>query len=75
MAGLNLGANVGARAQAYYGGSPAPQTATEAAFGPGLAPAPGAASVLSPTHPAGIAFWVGIIGVAGLLAVYYSLPG
>ena len=38
MSGLNLRANVGARAQAFYGGSPAPTTATEAAFGPALAP-------------------------------------
>jgi hypothetical protein len=29
---------------------------------------------LSPTHPAGIAFWVGIAATAAFILLWYSLP-
>lgn len=75
MSGLSLGANVGARGQAFYGSSSTPATASEAAFGPALAPSPGIGGAFSPTQPAGIALWVGLAGVAFLAFLYYSLPG
>ena len=76
MSGLSLGvgANVRAGAQPTYGSVPNPTTASAAAFGPGL-DAANSASALNPTNPAGLATWVGLIGVAGLLFIYWSLPG
>ena len=76
MAGLNLGvgANVGARAQSYYGSDSAPTTATQAAFGTANTVSAGP-SALTPTHPAGVALWVGLAGVVFLVGLYYTLPG
>lgn len=76
MAGLNLGIGAQARAQAQarYGSNPAPTTASEAAYGsaPDVASSRGA---LAPSHPAGVALWVGLGGAAFLIALYWSLPG
>lgn len=76
MPGLSLmgGGDIRAGTQARYGNSPAPTTASAAAFGTALEPA-NAQTALAPTDPAGLAFWVGAAGVAGLLFIYYSLPG
>lgn len=74
--GLNLGVagDIRAGSQSRYGSSPAPTTAQAAAFGPALDTASGA-SALSPNDGTGLAFWVGALGVAGLVFIYYSLPG
>jgi hypothetical protein len=77
MPGLSLGAGAQVRAGAgapMWGSSPAPTTATEAAYGTAAAPS-AATSSLTPTNPAGLAFWIGIAGVTFLVGVYYSLPG
>jgi hypothetical protein len=78
MPGLNLGVGAQVRGTAIgsnaYGASPPPTTATAAAFGPAATPAASSAN-LTPTTPGGLAFWVGVAGVAFLAAVYYSLPG
>jgi hypothetical protein len=29
---------------------------------------------LAPTHPAGVAFWVGVASVAAFILLWYSLP-
>jgi len=71
---LGVGANVRTGAQPSYTSSPAPTTATEAAFGPGASMAPAVAG-LAPNTPAGLAVWVGIGGLVLLVAVYFSLPG
>lgn len=76
MSGLNLmgGAQVTARAQARAGTVAAPATASAAAFGTSLTPAH-SATALAPTNPGGLAFWIGIAGVAVLGLLYWSLPG
>jgi hypothetical protein len=78
MAGLNLDMRMGgsarAGAQARYGNSPAPTTATEAAYGTALAPSGGLSSLLMPNDATGVALWVGVAGLAWLLFLYYSLP-
>lgn len=78
MPGMNLRAGVTAQggAQARYGNVPNPTSATEAAFGPGLAPATGGGlAALAPTNAAGVAFWVGVGGFIILGMLYWSLPG
>lgn len=77
MPGLSLGAGAQVRTGGNYGfssQSPQPTTATAAAFGPSSAPAP-MSSNLSPANAGGLAFWVGVAGVALLVGIYYSLPG
>ena len=76
MSGLNLGVagDIRAGSQSRYGSSPNPTTASSAAFGPSLDTA-SATSALSPSEGTGLAFWVGALGVAGLVFIDYSLPG
>lgn len=71
---LGVGGSVRAGAQSRYGSAPAPTTAQAAAYGPAndvTTPT----SALAPTTGTGLAFWVGAVGVAGLVFIYYSLPG
>lgn len=77
MAGLNLRA--GGNASVFTGASNAgaPVTVQEAAFGSanGIGSAPtGSFMALSPTNPAGIAFWSGVAGLTFLLVLRHSLP-
>lgn len=78
MPGLNLnaGAQVRVTGPTIGNGGPAPQTVTQAAFGPGFSQTgqPSTRSVLMPNDPFGLALWVGIAAVAGLLFIRYSLP-
>lgn len=76
MPGLNLGVagDIRAGSQSRYGNSPAPTTAQAAAYGTANDTA-SATAALSPTDAPGLAFWVGALGVAGLVFIYYSLPG
>lgn len=78
MAGLNLnaGAQVRVSAPTIGNGGPPPQTVTQAAFGPGFTTTgrPSSTSALSPNDPFGMALWVGVAAVAGLLFIRYSLP-
>lgn len=76
MSGLNLGVagDIRAGTQSRYGNSPAPTTAQAAAFGTANDTA-SSVSALAPNDGTGLAFWVGALGVAGLLFIYYSLPG
>lgn len=77
MSGLQLGIGGGVRAVPITPAvaTPAPQTISEAAFGPNVsASAPSAASALAPNDAAGIALWSGVAGVALLLVVRHSLP-
>ena len=74
MAGLRLMGNIGA--YAGPGTQPPASTAAEAAFGNGYSSAPdaGTGAALSPSHPAGLAFWAGVASVGGLVFVRHSLP-
>jgi len=76
MPGLDLGAGATVRAgsQSRYGNAPAPTTASAAAYGTAN-DVSSPTSALSPTQGTGLAFWTGAVGVAGLLCIYYSLPG
>lgn len=79
MSGLSLHVGgfggVSAGPQARSGSSPKPTTATEAAFGPGASTsAPSMADSLNPMQPFGLAFWVGVAAVVGLVIVRQSLP-
>ena len=80
MAGLNLrvggfgGVNTASTPQ--YGTAQSYDNVTAAAFGPGYTvPTGNAMSALSPSEPTGLALWVGIAALAGLVAIRYSLPG
>lgn len=81
MAGLKL--NVGGFGGVGTTGSPQMGTqqsydsVTSQAFGPGATTASsgGIASNLSPTDPTGLAFWVGVLSVIGLVVIRHSLPG
>lgn len=54
--------------------SPAP-AAPAAAMAPGATMAGSSSgNPLAPTHPAGVAFWVGVTSVVLLCVLYYSLP-
>lgn len=74
--GLSLGVMGNARvgANARYGNTPAPTTAGEAAYGTALNTAP-ASAALTPAEPGGLAFWLGVAGIALLGGLYWSLPG
>ena len=76
MAGLRFqtGLDVASGPAARYGNVPAPTSSTEAAFGTANGPS-APMSALSPANPGGLAFWVGVVGVAGLVLLYRSLPG
>ena len=76
MPGLDLGAGATVRAgsQSRYGNSPAPTTASAAAFGTAN-DVNASTAALTPSTGPGLAFWTGAVGVAGLLFIYYSLPG
>ena len=76
MAGLNFGAGTGLLGS--YTRAPAavtePQTAAQAAFGPGATPAaPSAVSVLSPGRAFGLTFWVQVGCVVALIVLRASL--
>ena len=71
---LGVGASVRGGVQSRYGGTQAPTTAGQAAFGPGLDTAASTAA-LTPSQPGGLAFWLGLAGVALVAWTYYSLPG
>lgn len=76
MAGMQLGVggDIRAGSQSRYGNSPSPTTAQAAAFGTAN-DVGSSVSALAPNEGTGLAFWVGALGVAGLLFIYYSLPG
>lgn len=78
MPGLNLGVMGGVRATSGNGFSstPNPSSATEAAFGPGYGGTrPSMTNVFMPNDAFGIAFWGGILAIAGLIFIRHSLPG
>lgn len=71
-----IGAFGGGVATATVGGSSSPPGAAMA-MAPGASMAQaggGGSSPFAPTHPAGVAFWVGVISVALLVALWHSLP-
>jgi hypothetical protein len=76
MAGLNLRMMGGVSAVPGPGYSSDMSSATSAAFGPGYTQAglPGAAETFKPNDPFGIAFWVGVASLVGLLVIRHSLP-
>ena len=78
MPGLSLGVMGGVRAQAGNGMSstPAPATATEAAFGPGYTQTgtPSTGATLAPNDAFGVAFWTGVAALGLLLVIRHSLP-
>lgn len=78
MAGLNLrvggfgGVGTTPNAPNYT----PPASVTSAAFGPGASvQAPSTATVLAPTNGFGLAFWVGVASIVGLVIIRQSLPG
>ena len=77
MAGLNLGMMGGVRASAGgMSNSPAPATATQAAFGTGGSSGsyPSTAACLAPNDPFGVALWSAILATGVLLLIRHSLP-
>jgi hypothetical protein len=79
MAGLNLqmGGYSGASSSAApsWGAPQSYDSISAAAFGPGATSSPASsASALNPMGPFGLATWVGIAAVVGLVAIRYSLP-
>lgn len=74
MPGLNLGAGGGVRASMGNGmsSSPAPTTATQAAFGSGGYPS--TINALTPNDPFGVAFWASVVAAGLLLWIRHSLP-
>jgi hypothetical protein len=82
MSGLVLGMMGGASTspgntdQNGFTSSIAPKTATEAGFGQGWTQAgdPSTANALFPNDPFGIAFWVGVACLGGLIFIRHSLP-
>jgi hypothetical protein len=71
VAGLSL--NGRASAAVGVAASPAPATATEAAFGPANRQ-PTTLAALKPNDPGGMAFWWSVGSVAVLLFLYFTLP-
>lgn len=71
---LGVGGSVRAGAQSRYGNAPAPTTAQAAAYGTANDVSTPTAA-LTPTTGTGLAFWVGAVGIVGLVFIYYSLPG
>ena len=82
MAGLNLsvGGFGGAAATTapQYGSASSyasGTTASSAAFGSGFTvPTLGASSLNSPKQPTGLALWIGVASIAGLIFIRQSLP-
>lgn len=77
MPGMNLGTfgGVSRRPQATTAPNQA-TSVTAAAFGPGYTTSgPSTKSALTPNDPGGIAFWVGVGGIAGLVYLRHTLPG
>lgn len=75
--GLNLGVGgrVGAFASIPGSTTPAPQTVTQAAFGTSPSASTGSrVAAVVPNDATGIAFWCGVVGIAGLLLIRHSLP-
>lgn len=73
MPGVNLMGGIGAFAGP--GTQPPASSVTEAAFGSGYTADSGSgSSMLTPTHPMGIAFWGGVAAIAGYGFLYHSLP-
>jgi hypothetical protein len=76
MAGIRLATFGGVNAR-VQNNTPTPASVTSAAFGPGYtAPASSASmgAALKPDDPFGIAFWIGIAALAGLVFIRQSLP-
>ena len=79
MAGLNLGVGgfggVGTTSQPQWGTSTNYGSVSAAAFGPGATiPTQSAADALTPNDGFGVATWVGVAAVAGLILIRHSLP-
>lgn len=76
MPGLSLGVGAQVRGGGYTtsaGGAPPATTAQGAAYGTAAAPAASTAS-LTPTQPAGLAFWISVGAMVWLFGIWYSLP-
>lgn len=76
MFNTGLGVFGGGVATAGIGSSTSGGYAPASAMAPGSAMASGnyGANPFAPTHPAGVAFWVGVTSVALLALLWYSLP-
>lgn len=68
-----LGAGA-ANAQVGGGNSAAPAALPPGGFMAAAGGSGGGKNPLAPTHPAGIAFWVGVGSVAAFILLWYSLP-
>ncbi len=77
MPGLNLGTYGGVSARPQATTAPNQATSvTAAAFGPGYTVSgPSTSAALTPNDPGGIAFWVGLGGIGGLVYLRHTLPG
>jgi hypothetical protein len=65
----------GARANVGLGESTRPASpGTAMAPGARMASPGGSVNPFAPTHPAGIALWVGVAAIAAYCLLYYSLP-
>ncbi len=73
LAVLGAGAAT-ARAGAGGSGSAAPAALPPGGFMAAQAGSSGGKNPFAPTHPAGIAFWLGVGAVAGFVLLWYSLP-
>ena len=78
MAGLNLRvggySGVSSTEPANYGSSASYDNVTAAAFGPGSTVQVDGLNALNPGQPVGMATVVGIVAVAALVFIRYSLP-
>lgn len=88
MPGMDLGTSLHARLSTAGTGGPGggtspgvpvtavgPATVSTAAFGSGYSGQPqSTASLLHPGKPLGLAFWVGVAALAGLVLIHHSLP-
>lgn len=76
MAGLKFA--TGLTASVGPGTSQGATSPTEAAWGPGVGSSvaqPSAGRSLSPGHPAGLQWWLGVGGIVVLALLRHSLPG
>ncbi|MDA8395270.1 MAG: hypothetical protein M0T72_08540 [Candidatus Dormibacteraeota bacterium] len=73
LAVLGAGAAT-ARAGAGGSGSAAPAALPPGGFMAAQAGSSGGKNPFAPTHPAGIAFWIGVGSVAAFVLLWYSLP-
>jgi hypothetical protein len=78
MAGLNLKVGgfggVSTTEPANYGPADSYDSVTAAAFGPGASVQVDGMGALSPSQPVGMAVVVGVLSVAALVFIRYSLP-